>query len=184
VGVDNCNNVAVDSPTFLSSRYGQFPLLTNPPTPGCAPTTGACGCWCTNGTSRCDIGQACFTCVALCSGVFVSVRPPAPIKGGEHACGYRRCTGKRLRSASHCLTLARPPPNISFIAPRHRHNAAGSFSQGCTIGCETCDGMSARNQVIARCLRPAVLRLSLAQRCCGHCCFPAASTSSASVLIR
>ena len=73
------NTIDKDTPFF---EFGQFPLQTNPPTPGCAPTTGSCGCWCTNGTSRCEVAQSCFF-----------------------------------------------------------------FSQGCSIGCEECDGVSARTQV-------------------------------------
>ena len=35
-----------------------FPKPDN--TPGCTESMGVCGCWCTNGTEPCAVGQTCF----------------------------------------------------------------------------------------------------------------------------
>eukprot|EP00039_Didymoeca_costata_P003836 m.69995 g.69995 ORF g.69995 m.69995 type:complete len:366 (-) comp12098_c0_seq1:106-1203(-) len=70
------NSVDRDLPLF---QDGKFPLPNGKP--GCTQETSVCGCWCTNGTSPCEVAQSCFW-----------------------------------------------------------------FSQGCTIGCPTCDGISARAQ--------------------------------------
>eukprot|EP00035_Acanthoeca_spectabilis_P012425 m.221729 g.221729 ORF g.221729 m.221729 type:complete len:365 (+) comp15617_c0_seq5:15-1109(+) len=56
------NAIDKDLPLFAN---GSFPTTTGKP--GCTPDTGACGCWCTNGTDTCQPGQSCFWFSQGCS---------------------------------------------------------------------------------------------------------------------
>lgn len=49
------NSIDKDQPGYA---HGGFPLPDG--SPGCTTHTGACGCWCTNGTEACESGQSCF----------------------------------------------------------------------------------------------------------------------------